>query len=181
MLTATRWWGYIILIPCIIASIYSNYVWRKKIGYTRAILQDIPDHTISSLVAELESTTNARKVLAAAPPDLLAKLFPDSGSMENLMNMIIINGLFEDFCYYILDDRELSLALFETLGDKITIQPYHLLVADKSLTPQIFEVAQRCLAEKGPQRLRDQQRYLLEILGCCMSSTEDQPDAEEKV
>ncbi|KAK7431288.1 hypothetical protein QQZ08_002059 [Neonectria magnoliae] len=33
MLTATRWWAYVILIPVIISAFFCNYWWRKRVGY----------------------------------------------------------------------------------------------------------------------------------------------------
>ncbi|KAL6252610.1 hypothetical protein RBB50_000329 [Rhinocladiella similis] len=39
LVTATRWWGYTMLAPCIFLSWVCNTLYRKEIGYTRPILQ----------------------------------------------------------------------------------------------------------------------------------------------
>ena len=40
LVTATLWYGYPILVPCIILSIVCNYMWRKRIGYDRLIIRE---------------------------------------------------------------------------------------------------------------------------------------------
>lgn len=38
LVTATLWYGYPILVPCIIPSIFCNYIWRHRIGYDRPLI-----------------------------------------------------------------------------------------------------------------------------------------------
>ncbi|ORY59991.1 uncharacterized protein BCR38DRAFT_295185, partial [Pseudomassariella vexata] len=38
LISSTRWWGYVILIPCIFGSVFCNMFWRKKVGYDRLII-----------------------------------------------------------------------------------------------------------------------------------------------
>ena len=42
LITATLWYGYPILVPCIISSILCNYIWRHRIGYDRPLIQKTP-------------------------------------------------------------------------------------------------------------------------------------------
>lgn len=39
LVTATMWWGYIALAPCIIISVLINYLWRHRIGYDRPFVR----------------------------------------------------------------------------------------------------------------------------------------------
>jgi hypothetical protein len=63
LVTATLWYGYPILVPCIIFSILGNYVWRNKIGYDRPLIQERLKVDKISLIEELKSITCARKFL----------------------------------------------------------------------------------------------------------------------
>ncbi|OJJ73355.1 hypothetical protein ASPBRDRAFT_173983 [Aspergillus brasiliensis CBS 101740] len=38
MVTATMWYGYVVLIPCIVSLIACNWFWRVRVGYDRPLL-----------------------------------------------------------------------------------------------------------------------------------------------
>nr|POE92330.1 hypothetical protein CFP56_70401 [Quercus suber] len=39
MISATMWQGYVVLIPCVVGSVYCNWFWRKRLGYDRESAQ----------------------------------------------------------------------------------------------------------------------------------------------
>lgn len=43
LVTSTMWWGYIVLIPCIVISVVVNCLWRHGLGYDRPLfVKDLP-------------------------------------------------------------------------------------------------------------------------------------------
>ena len=66
MVTATRWWGYVVLIPCIISLILCNYFWRKKLGYDRPVLDhvSVAKLQLSPLLEDLEYAIAMQRGLA---------------------------------------------------------------------------------------------------------------------
>nr|XP_001392997.2 hypothetical protein ANI_1_2268074 [Aspergillus niger CBS 513.88] len=52
MVTATMWYGYVVLVPCIVSLIACNWFWRVRVGYDRPLLS-------SSTSASLLSTAGA--------------------------------------------------------------------------------------------------------------------------
>ncbi|RAK87702.1 hypothetical protein BO79DRAFT_209726 [Aspergillus costaricaensis CBS 115574] len=54
MVTATMWYGYVVLVPCIVSLIACNWFWRVRVGYDRPLLSS------STTSASLLSTTGGR-------------------------------------------------------------------------------------------------------------------------
>jgi hypothetical protein len=166
LITASRWWGYPILVPCIISSILCNYMWRRKIGYDRPLVrQDLSVDKIS-LIEELRFVSFAREILQRAPLDSLPKLISDSESLPSVVRFLLKKDLFEDFCIRLLQDASLSTSLFGPTGEELTVDTESLLTADKLFIPRLLEIAQTTVSEKGPTHFKYRERYLLETLGC---------------
>ncbi|OJI91265.1 hypothetical protein ASPTUDRAFT_298492 [Aspergillus tubingensis CBS 134.48] len=62
MVTATMWYGYVVLVPCIVSLIACNWFWRVRVGYDRPLLSS--STTSASL---LLSTTGGRGGGTATP------------------------------------------------------------------------------------------------------------------
>ncbi|RAH74857.1 uncharacterized protein BO66DRAFT_387678 [Aspergillus aculeatinus CBS 121060] len=60
MVTATMWYGYVVLVPCIVSLILLNVFWRARLGYDRSL------GTFSSTGLDAESCTAATATTAAA-------------------------------------------------------------------------------------------------------------------
>ncbi|PWY80979.1 hypothetical protein BO83DRAFT_375191 [Aspergillus eucalypticola CBS 122712] len=54
MVTATMWYGYVVLVPCIVSLIACNWFWRVRVGYDRPLLSS------STTSASLLSTAERR-------------------------------------------------------------------------------------------------------------------------
>ncbi|GLB04702.1 hypothetical protein AtubIFM57258_010721 [Aspergillus tubingensis] len=63
MVTATMWYGYVVLVPCIVSLIACNWFWRVRVGYDRPLLSS--STTSASL---LLSTTAGRGGGGTATP-----------------------------------------------------------------------------------------------------------------
>ncbi|KAF8846613.1 hypothetical protein BDZ45DRAFT_682418 [Acephala macrosclerotiorum] len=166
LVTATMWYGYPILVPCIISSLFCNYIWRNKIGYDRRLIRQTLRIDRFSLIEELKSVTSVQKILKEEPSESFLKLVSDPKSIASTIEFIRNNDLFEDFCVRLLKDTSLSTSLFGTLDDELTIDPQSLLSADKIYLPRLLEIAQETVSEMGLIRFRYRERYLLETIGC---------------
>lgn len=165
LIAATMWWGYVMLIPVIISSISCNYMWRRKIGYERPSVQGMLEVSKASLIRELEFIGSVRQILKETPSEPLHKLISDSQSITSVIEFIVANDLFEDFCVRLLHDTRLSKH-FGCPNEDVTIDSQSLITADKAYTCHILEIAQVCVSETGPIHFQHQERYLLEIFGC---------------
>jgi len=172
LITATQWWGYVVLLPCILSSIWCNYFWRHMIGYERPVLQQAVRIEKASLVQELEFVLVARQMLEEAPAsDPLQRLVSESTSLASVVEYIVANDLFEDLCIRLLRDKSLSTTLFGAQTDeRLTIDSQMLLHTDPCCVPRLMEVMYSCIKHSGRKRLIYRQRYLLEELGCYLCS-----------
>jgi hypothetical protein len=175
LITATRWWGYVILIPCIVSSIYCNYFWRRRIGYERPFVRQMLRMDKISLTRELEFVSSVQQLLKEAPSESLQRLASDYKSIASVIEFIVMNDLFEDFCIRLLHDTHLSAALFGISHEDLTIDSRRLLAVDVEYIPRILEIAQTCVSEMGPTYFQYRERYLLETLGCYLSTPEVGP------
>ncbi|KAF8249949.1 hypothetical protein K440DRAFT_640728 [Wilcoxina mikolae CBS 423.85] len=165
LITATMWWGYVLLAPCIISSIFTNYLWRYRIGYDRPFVRQILRTDEVSLVEELEFVVFARQVLEEAPSESLSRLVADPESIVSTMEFIVKNDFFEDFCIRLLENTELPMALFGPSNETLIIDSQSLLTADDLSVCRLLKVAQACVSETGLTRFQYRERYLLETFG----------------
>jgi hypothetical protein len=179
LVTATLWYGYPVLVLCIISSILCNYIWRHRIGYDRPLIRQTMRMDKISLIEELKSVSSARQILKEAPPESLLKLVPDPESITSIIEFIIKNNLFEDFCIRLLQDTSLSTSLFGTSKEGLTIDPQSLLTADKLFVPRLRGIAQTSVNEMGSTCFQYRERYLLEVLGCYLCSSAAETTSEK--
>lgn len=166
LIATTMWYGYVILIPVIISSICCNYIWRHWIGYERPFLREALGMSKVSLVRELEFVASVQQIFKETPSNPLLKLVSDSRSITSVIEFIVFNDLFEDFCDRLLRDTHLSTALFDLSDKDLTVDSQSLLMADKAHIPRILEIAQTCVSQAGPIHFQYRERYLLDALGC---------------
>jgi hypothetical protein len=177
LITARQWWGYVMLAPCIIASVWCNYIWRGKIGYERPFVQQPIRLSRASLVRELEFVSFVRQALQEASPssDCLDRLLAsESKSLASIIDFLVTNDLFEDFCMHLLQDKPLSTALFNVPDvEALTITSQDLLGAESHYIPRLLDIARACISDVGLRRFLYRERYLLETLGCylCANKT----------
>lgn len=171
IITATKWWGYPILVPCIISSIFSNYIWRYRIGYNRPLARQMPRGGKDYLIEELKFVNYAQQVLKETPSQSLFWLVSDTESIASILEFMVKNDLFEDFCIRLLEEVSLSTMLFGTSNEELTIDSQDLLIADKLVISRFLQIAQTCVTETGLMHFQDRERYLLETLGCCLCTS----------
>ncbi|KAI1619819.1 hypothetical protein EDD37DRAFT_194048 [Exophiala viscosa] len=64
MITATRWQGYTVLVPCIILSWVCNFLYRKEIGYTRPLFL-LDGQSVSAQAGQAEAEKDRGRVASS--------------------------------------------------------------------------------------------------------------------
>ncbi|KAH6663345.1 hypothetical protein B0J14DRAFT_494808 [Halenospora varia] len=170
--TAQFWYGYPILVPCIIMSAVCNYMWRTRIGYDRQLLQHRPQIDKASFVQELQILIFLRKLMKHPPPDLLHQVVPNADSMVSILELLVSHDLFAEFCARLLKDTSLAIAALGPLAGEIEISPQRLLDADSACYPRFAQIAGTTIVEMGDIHFKYRERYLLEALGCYLTYSE---------
>ncbi|RAL03882.1 uncharacterized protein BO80DRAFT_422793 [Aspergillus ibericus CBS 121593] len=120
LVTATMWYGYVVLIPCIISLIACNWFWRVRLGYDRPLLTSpIPPTTTTTttnhpyeptdpnsdleetnLLTDLATTTHIHRTLTSPYP-ILPRTILNPASLQSTLTFITRNGMFENFCVWV--------------------------------------------------------------------------------
>jgi hypothetical protein len=168
MVTVTRWWGYVMLIPCVIANVYGNFLWRRKIGYERPLAQ-IGEKMWArdDIVRELEWAIEVRQRLGDEGDVKIEDLMEsEEVDVHMVVDFVIRCDLFEDFCCKLLRDKTFVTSVEgDSKNDLAMITPRTVLATGPTLSQLLLSTAQRSLHEKGRLQLSWKERYLLEMLG----------------
>ena len=189
MVTATRWWGYVVLIPCIISLILCNYFWRYKLGYDRPIITHTTTNTqhLAPLLADLHYVSAIHDALAQSTAQILPRSLVNLDSLESLIAFITRNQMFEPFCEWLLEEDQ--SVFVHLVGDTpsvdaqghITLSPKHFIRAQHSspqvpdtnissdagldLTQLLLDRARGFVTAVGRKIFSYRERYLLELVG----------------
>ncbi|POS71501.1 hypothetical protein DHEL01_v210109 [Diaporthe helianthi] len=181
LITATQWWAYVLLVPCILTSGTVNIFWRKRVGYERPFvlgqISSIDEDTVfEALRYANDCHRRVLRVKASGESDAFTSLVTDPNSLMCALDVIRKNNLFEDFCLRILRDKGLSGRLFghavfaansSVYGPTID---WHSLaeMRDEVLMKLLLQVAKDLLNQDAENCFKYQERHLLEVLGCYM-------------
>ncbi|KAL5343269.1 hypothetical protein BJX70DRAFT_355031 [Aspergillus crustosus] len=160
MVTAKMWWGYVVLIPCVVVMIALNLLWKMKLGYDRPIWKcstrgDEEKGETIDVLATLVSVETAR--------DRLQQLI-QAPTLDIVLGFIIDNGMFSSFCQLIAQDWP-AHHLFPVHQTTIDISPSDLRAVLDDERAQLMDHCQRVLHQRARILLEHRQRYLLEVLG----------------
>ncbi|CAG8910167.1 unnamed protein product [Penicillium egyptiacum] len=171
MVTAERWWGYVVLIPCIISFILCNYFWRKKLGYDRALLGDTSptEIQVTSLIEDLQYVIVMQRALAD-PEHSVPQAIVQTDSLDSILRFIVRENMLETYCESLARDKTTRhlLAAFPSLNTspgQITISLDTLVRLPPSHIRLILEHAKKFLRTTGVCVFTYRERYLLELLG----------------
>ncbi|POR35282.1 Uncharacterized protein TPAR_04502 [Tolypocladium paradoxum] len=167
LLTATRWWGYVILIPVIVFSVFCNLWWRKRVGYTRAPLRhgEFPPIVPSELVADLEFAARAEIAIREQQAAPINQFVADPASLSDVLGFLEQHAMLDVFCLKVVSAPELYDALGGNDSAELEIGVDKLLAVPESLHPRLLEMAQECVRDSGPEHFRNRERYMAEMLG----------------
>ncbi|KAI9044500.1 uncharacterized protein KD926_000411 [Aspergillus affinis] len=183
MVTARMWWGYVVLIPCMVLQVGCNRFWRVQLGYDRplaspanhTLLQpasskessdtgDDEEHTL--LFESLASTIALYNALEPLPsPEL------DCTSLDTLIQFIVNNDLFDSLCAWLAHDKCVPASLHENIfrsspeHNEISLAPCHLLLVSTAEQSTLRDLCRVFLEGAGRKVLLSRERYLLEMVG----------------
>jgi hypothetical protein len=182
MITVTHWYGYLMLIPCILAAIFGNWYFRNKLGYDRRLARI--GHTkmsTASLIKEIKWTTSKHASLVdARQSPMFSESFTESKSIAAITELMVRCDLFEDLCERLLSDVAFASMMEEAGSDgSVIISPAEIFAASEQMAPLVIDTAKAVMQERGPRQLRQKQRCLLEMLGA--SVVEDQRKASHEI
>jgi hypothetical protein len=170
LVTAKWWWGYPVLIPCIVIFVYDNHLLRQKLGYERSTTG--PEHGEYSAVQELEWVVFEGKTLVQT--QVSAEHSPQS--IDSALSSIIRCDLFEEFSIRLLEDTAFTnhaLQLSRSEGwfasegveNGLTMTPQIIVAANDQYSAFIIQTAESCIRDVGVRQMRWRERYLLELVG----------------
>ena len=168
MVTAERWWGYVVLIPCIISLILCNSFWRKKLGYDRPLFGQTSPTEIP-LIEDLQYAIVMQRALAD-PEHSLPQAIIQPGSVDSILHFIVRENMFEKYCESLACDKTTRhlLAAFPSLNtspDQITISLDTLFRLPPSHLELILKHAKQFLQTTGVRVFTYRERHLLELMG----------------
>lgn len=171
MVTATQWWGYVILIPVIISSIFCNIWWRKMMGYTRS--EGHPAINREELVPALEFAA-AAEAASSRDPEAAAQWY--SAVPETLVDMLDFlaqHSLFPRFCRDVMSNPDYCEALGGgDLADhtELAVSPHNIFALPAAWHPALMEIAKSIVRNVEADHFKNRERYLAELLGtyCAM-------------
>lgn len=171
MVTAERWWGYIVLIPCIISLILCNYFWRKKIGYDRPLLGHMSPARIqmTPLIEDLEYVILMQRGLAE-PENSLPQAIVQLDSLDSILRFIVRERMLETYCESLAHDKTTRHLLTELppvklCPEQITISLDALFSLSTTHSEVILAHAKKFLQTTGVRVFTHRERHLLELLG----------------
>ncbi|KAK6840299.1 hypothetical protein PG995_016053 [Apiospora arundinis] len=158
LISATMWWGYIILIPCIATSVFGNVLWRKRVGYDRVVFPFKPmrcPDIMDEIICVISVQTQVREGHCAA---LLSRY-----SRSQLLEFLTDHDMLEDVCLELTRDPVLIKTLLRSSPERIRWDQSNLQAVEYSI---LLRAAEAAFAKVGLQRAIDRERLLYELLGC---------------
>lgn len=183
MVTARMWWGYVVLVPCMVVQVACNRFWRVQLGYDRplasptnhSLLQpesgkecadSTDDEEHSLLLDNLASTIALHSAL-----EPLSSRDLDTTTLDTLIHFIVNNDLFDSLCAWLAHDKSVPVTLHESVfrsspeHDEITLAPHNLLRMTDSEQSTLRDLCRVFLGGEGRKVLLSRERYLLEMIG----------------
>ncbi|KAL7947481.1 hypothetical protein V8C42DRAFT_317913 [Trichoderma barbatum] len=183
MVTATRWWGYVMLIPVILASLFCNYWWRTRAGYTRRDLvpAGLSAMNVEELSTALEFASRAETKMREQKKTPINSFVSDPTSLKDILAYIQEHDLLEPFCERLVKDE----ALRKTIGypnnpAEIEVDILSLLALPEHQHPAIIQVAQDTVRKVGSKHFKYRERYAAELLGTYLAISQHEAKHREK-
>ncbi|KAK3985243.1 hypothetical protein QBC44DRAFT_385081 [Cladorrhinum sp. PSN332] len=181
LVTATHWWAYIILGPCILISGYCNRLWRHHVGYDRPLFMREMEFTEDEVVEALKQVDDVLQRIGyqshvpsadvEAGLDPIAVLVAESdGSFRCLLEFIAYMNLFGDFCGRLIGDKKLVSHFCPDISCAVVFDAGKLLaVEDLAVADQLLQMSRDIISQDARKYLEYREKWLLEVLGCYMA------------
>ncbi|KAI8721534.1 hypothetical protein NCS52_00295000 [Fusarium sp. LHS14.1] len=180
MLTAERWWGYVILIPVIMSSLFCNFWWRKRVGYDRPWIADPAPMNTNGLVHALESTAQIRRAFQNGPGTILPRIVGGlpSPTFPEVLDFMVKHDLFEKFCLYLINNAHVAHVLGLQKSTRVELDVSRILGIPDIHHPQLVGLAEELLWDEGARHFQTRERFMIEILGTHLILTEKDQEIE---
>jgi len=170
LVSATMWWGYVIMAPCLLITVYSNLVFRRRICYDRITIQEMPLVDLDSLLSQLRGIISLRRILSGAGSASLTHLNAKPMTFASALEFILQHGLFADFCMRLNQDPTLATILGSGSRDELIIDSDALLAFTGESELRLRDLARVCIGDVGVSFIsRDHEVFLLDMLGALLS------------
>ncbi|KAK6085874.1 integral membrane protein [Seiridium cupressi] len=165
MLTPTWWWGYVILLPVIIASFLCNLWWRRKVGYDRPDINSASITSPENLMDELRVARRIKQIIEDHPGAALCHLVPDREKPDGLLTFSASHGLFESFCQKFAGDESLCPLPDRSKAAQLSLDRDSLSELFYCHQSRFLKIAEGLLHAEGPKHFRHRRRFFTEFLG----------------
>ncbi|KAM0344958.1 hypothetical protein ACHAPU_007092 [Fusarium lateritium] len=165
MLTAERWWAYVILIPVIVTSIFCNIWWRHRVGYDRPYISDLTFMNVDMISETLESTSQLRRTIQDSPDVDFEQIFGGEAGLNQVLELLVKHDLFEQFCLRLVVNKRVRHLFRKAQDAQVQISTAGILEIPEEHHLMILGVALTFLKKMGPSHLLHRERFLSEILG----------------
>lgn len=183
MITATRWWGYVILIPVIMASVFCNYWWRTRAGYSRRDLvpYGLSVFSVDELSTALEFAARAEAKIKEQKKTPINSFVSDPSSLRSVLTFIQEQELLEPFCLQLVEDAGLRTTIgYPNDPAEIEIKVDSLLDLPKECHPAIIQIAQDTVRKIGSKHFKYRERYAAELLGTYLAISRQEARRRKK-
>ncbi|KAL6903160.1 hypothetical protein GGI43DRAFT_421992 [Trichoderma evansii] len=183
MITATQWWGYVMLIPVILASVFCNYWWRTRAGYSRKDLipSGLSIMSVDELSTALEFAARAEAKIQEQKKTPINSFVSDPSSLRSILTFVQEQELFEPFCQRLVKDEGLRTTIgYPNNPAEIEIQVDSLLSLPEDYHPAIIQIAQDTVRKIGPKHFKYRERYAAELLGTYLAISRQEAKKREK-
>ncbi|PON24710.1 hypothetical protein TGAM01_v206218 [Trichoderma gamsii] len=183
MITATRWWGYVILIPVILASVFCNYWWRTRAGYSRRDLvpYGLSIFSVDELSTALEFAARAEAKIKEQKKTPINSFVSDPSSLRSVLTFIQEQELLEPFCLRLVQDAGLRTTIgCPNSPAEIEITVDSLLNLPKESHPAIIQIAQDTVRKIGSNHFKYRERYAAELLGTYLAISRQEAKKRDK-
>ncbi|OJI95809.1 hypothetical protein ASPVEDRAFT_35126 [Aspergillus versicolor CBS 583.65] len=163
MVTAKMWWGYVVLIPTIIAMIAGNLFWRAKLGYDRPLTIN-PDLTAEEKEGDEDAVGDALDCLASI--EAAQSQLPDLAEMGTLNNMLAFleeRQMFEYFLVWVA--RQWPDHRFFAASETVDLSRNDLENGSEDEVSRMEQECRQFIRDQARRLLKHRERYLLELVG----------------
>ncbi|KAG5661989.1 hypothetical protein KAF25_004228 [Fusarium avenaceum] len=178
MLTAERWWAYVILIPVIISSIFCNIWWRHRVGYDRPYISNMSRMNLDMITETLEATSQLRQTIHDSTATNMDQLFSGMASLRDVLELFVKYDLFEQFCLRMVTNKRVKHLVLKAQDAQVQISVASILEIPEEHHPSILAAALVFLKKQGPRHMLHRERFLIEILGTYLNQEKESRTVE---
>lgn len=173
MASATMWWGYVVLIPCVFASVFGNVLWRRRVGYGRVVFphkslhcDDIDDQISLCILAQSQIRDNQVDAFLA------------HFSRAELLAYLVDHDMLDTLCGELVKDPVVR-------NDLVKDHPEEVIIGLNILEDIHYDIllrnARQCIGMIGLRRALERERLLYELLGSHICAQNEQTPGNERL